>query len=142
MTFQEQGIDRVFCDTSFFYACLDNQDVHHGRARTLVEDAATAHVVFYSTWDIVSETVTLLRYHCSYRRALAFLDHVKPLLRLVPYDDSVRLHAEDIFRRLGHDKKLSWCDTISFVVVTMLLNHMACLSFDQDFKQLGLTVIS
>ena len=51
MTFQEQGIDRVFCDTSFFYACLDNQDVHHGRARTLVEDAATAHVVLYSTWD-------------------------------------------------------------------------------------------
>jgi hypothetical protein len=33
-------------------------------------------------------------------------------------------------------------DTISFVVVTMLLNNMACLSFDRDFKQLGLTVIS
>jgi predicted nucleic acid-binding protein len=142
MTFQEQGIDRVFCDTSFFYACLDNQDVHHGRARTLVEDAATAHVVLYSTWDIVSETVTLLRYHCSYTRALAFLDHVKPLLRLVPYDGSVRSQAEDVLRRLGRDKKLSWCDTISFVVVTMLLNHMVCLSFDRDFKQLGLTVIS
>jgi predicted nucleic acid-binding protein len=142
MTFQEQGIDRVFCDTSFFYACLDNQDVHHGRARTLVENAATAHVVFYSTWDIVSETVTLLRYHCSYTRALAFLNHVKPPLRLVPYDGSVRSQAEDVFRRLGRDKKLSWCDTISFVVVTMLLNHMVCLSFDRDFKQLGLTVIS
>ena len=142
MIFQEQGIDRVFCDTSFFYACLDNQDVHHGRARTLVEDAATAHVVFYSTWDIVSGTVTLLRYHWSYTRALAFLDHGKPLLRLVPYDDSVRLQAEDVCSRLGRDKKLSWCDTISFVVMTMLLNHMACLSFDQDFTQLGLTVIS
>jgi predicted nucleic acid-binding protein len=129
MTFQEQGIDRVFCDTSFFYACLD-------------KDAATAHVVLYSTWDIVSETVTLLRYHCSYTRALAFLDHVKPLLRLVPYDGSVRSQAEDVLRRLGRDKKLSWCDTISFVVVTMLLNHMVCLSFDRDFKQLGLTVIS
>jgi predicted nucleic acid-binding protein len=121
---------------------LDNQDVHHGRARTLVEDAAAAHVVFYSTWDIVSETVTLLRYHCSYTRALAFLDHVKPLLRLTAYDDSVRSQAEDVFRRLGRDKKLSWCDTISLVVVTMLLNNIVCLSFDRDFKQLGLTVIS
>jgi predicted nucleic acid-binding protein len=86
--------------------------------------------------------VTLLRYHCSYTRALAFLHHVKPLLRLVPYDDSVRSQAEDVFRRLGSDKKLSWCDIISFVVVTMLLNNMVCLSFDRDFKQLGLTVIS
>ena len=142
MTFPEQGIDRVFCDTSFFYACLDNQDAHHARARTLVEDAATARVVFYSTWDIVSETVTLLRYHCSYACALEFLDHVKPVLRLVAYDDSVRYHAESVFRRLGRDKKLSWCDTLSFVVVTMLPDDMVCLSFDRDFKQLGLTVIS
>ena len=67
----------------------------------MAEDAATTHVIFYSTWDIVSETVTLLRYRCSYTRALAFLDHVKPLLRLVPYDDSVRSQAEDVLRRLG-----------------------------------------
>ena len=122
MTFQEQGIDRVFCDTSFFYACLDNQDVHHGRARTLVEDAAAREsvrtartrgaIVLYSTWDIVEpETVTLLRYHCSYTRALAFLDHVKPQLRLVAYDDSVRSQAKTSFGGWGVDKKLSWCDT-------------------------------
>jgi predicted nucleic acid-binding protein len=58
MTLGDQGIARVFCDTSFFYACLDNQDAHHARARLLVTEAATARVLFYSTWDIVSETVT------------------------------------------------------------------------------------
>jgi hypothetical protein len=60
---------------------------------------------------------------------------LKPALRLVAYDDSVQHHAEDVFRRLGHDKKLSWCDTVSFVVVTTLLDNMVCLSFDRDVKQ-------
>ena len=142
MTLIESGVGSVFCDTSFFYACLDHRDVHHQRAQTLLEETATAHVVFYCTWDIVSETITLLRYRCSYERALQFLDRVKPALRIVSYDESVRNQAEDIFRRLGRDKQLSFCDALSFVVVTLLLDHMPCLSFDRDFKQLGLTVIS
>ena len=133
--------NRVFCDTSFFYASLDNRDVNYPRARALLEEAATAGVVFYCTWDIISETVTLLRYRCSYGRAIQFLDRVKPTLRIVSYDDSVRDQAEEVFRRLGKDKKLSFCDAISFVTVTVLLDHMPCLSFDRDFKRLGLTVI-
>lgn len=142
MTLIASGTGNAFCDTSFFYACLDHRDVHHQRARALLEEAAASHVVFYCTWDIVSETVTLLRYRCSYARALQFLDRVKPALRMVAYDESVQHQAEAIFRRLGSDKRLSFCDALSFVVVTILLDHMPCLSFDRDFKQLGLTVIS
>ncbi len=95
-----------------------------------------------STWDIISETATLLRYRCTYGRAIRFLDEVKPTLRIVPCDDSVRSQAEEGFRRLGKDKKLSFCDALSFVVVTTLLDGMPCLSFDRDFKRLGLTVLS
>jgi predicted nucleic acid-binding protein len=103
MTLREQGIDRVFCDTSFFYACLDPEDVHHARARTLVAEAATTRILFYATWDIVSETVTLLRYHCSYARAVAFLDQVQPTLRLVTYDEAIRAQAEAVFRQRGRE---------------------------------------
>jgi predicted nucleic acid-binding protein len=67
---------------------------------------------------------------------------VKPALRLVAYDEAIRVQAEAVFRQRGRDHTLSWCDAISFVVVTMLLEDMACLSFDRDFKQLGLTVMS
>lgn len=141
MIFREHDLRSVFCDTSFFYASLDNRDVNHQRARSLLEEAVTDHVVFYCTWDIVSETATLLRYRCSYERALQFLDHVKPALRLISYDISVQQQAAEVFRRLGRDKKLSLCDALSFVVVTVRLNHMPCLSFDDDFRQLGLTVI-
>lgn len=141
MIFRERGIGSVFCDTSFFYASLDPRDAHHQRARYFLEEAVRDSVIFYCTWDIISETATLLRYRCSYERALQFLDHVRPSLRLISYDLSVQQQAEDVFRRLGQDKKLSLCDALSFVVISVQLDHLPCLSFDSDFRQLGLTVI-
>jgi len=132
---------RLSCDTSFFYACFDHRDVNHERAKHISEDAATGGSALYVTWDIISETVTLLRYRRSYREALTFLTEVKPDLHIVNYGTGVRTEAEQIFRRHGRDRKLSFCDAISFVVVTTLLDDMPSLAFDRDFRALGLSVI-
>jgi uncharacterized protein len=132
---------RLFCDTSFFYACLDPDDVDHDRAEELTDDAADSAVAFFTTWDIVSETVTLLRYREGFRAAATFLDDVKPHLTIVEYGRPVRNEAEQIFRQRGARRRLSFCDAISFVVVTALLDDMPCLAFDRDFRALGLTVI-
>lgn len=133
---------RLFCDTSFFYACLDPADVNHERARVIVEDATARGVALLATWDIISETVTLLRYRRSFEAALTFLAEVKPRLHIVAYGDRVRDEAEKIFRQYGRDHRLSFCDAISFVVVTSLLDHIPCLAFDEDFRGLGLTVLA
>jgi predicted nucleic acid-binding protein len=74
---------RLFCDTSFFYACFDQRDVNHERAKEVSEEAASAGSAFYVTWYIISETATLLRYRRFYRGALTFLTEVKPDLRIV-----------------------------------------------------------
>ena len=132
----------LFCDTSFFYACFDRGDVNHPQAKAMVEEAASAGVGLSTTWDIISETVTLLRYRRNFQAALAFLTEVKPQLRIVSYGDLVRSEAEQIFRQYGKDHRLSFCDAISFVVVTTLLGRVPCLAFDEDFRRLGLTVVA
>jgi len=132
---------RLFSDTSFFYACFDQRDVNHQRANELSKDAAASGSRLYVTWDIISETLTLLRYRRSYREALTFLTEIKPNLHIVNYGESVRAEAEQIFRRYGRDHKLSFCDAVSFVVVTTLLDDMPSLAFDGDFRALGLTII-
>ena len=104
-------------------------------------EAVEAGSTLYVTWDIISETLTLLRYRRSYRAALAFLSEIKPDLHIVNYGDGVRADAEQIFRRYGRDHKLSFCDAVSFVVVTTLLNDILTLAFDADFRALGLIVI-
>lgn len=133
---------QVFCDTSFFSACLDPADANHGRAKEIIAEAAASGSILCVTWDIVSETVTLLRYRRNFQAALAFLTEVKPGLRIIPYGDRVRSEAEQVFQRYGRDHRLSFCGAISFVVVTTLVDHMSCLAFDQDFRELGLTVLS
>jgi predicted nucleic acid-binding protein len=133
---------RVFCDTSFFYACFDAEDVNHDRAEALADEAACSGVLFLTTWDIISETATLLRYRLGIAPALAFLEEVKPTLIIVSYGDLVRTEAEEVFRQRGRQRRLSFCDAISFVVVTSLLDNMACFAFDRNFRALGLTVIA
>ncbi len=133
---------RVFCDTSFFHACLDPSDTHHPQARKLVPEAIASRVALWTTWDVISETATLLRYRVGYLAALTFVDDLYPRLRVAEYGAEVRTQALDVFRRKDRERRLSLCDAISFVVVTTLLDRMPCFAFDEDFRRLGLTVIT
>jgi len=132
----------AFCDTSYFYACADADDQHHGRALALAGEAASRGTRLWTTWDVVSETVTLLRYRHSWAAAIGFLDDVRPALHVAEYGANVRVEAEHVFRRRDRDHRLSFCDAISFVVVTTLLDHMPCLAFDEGFRSLGLATLA
>ncbi len=120
---------------------MDPRDTHHERASELVSEASSGGSDFYTTWDIISETVTLLRYRVGYQAAMAYIDTVQPALRVVEYGDTVRAEAEAIFRMYAIDHRLSFCDAVSFVVVTTLLEHMPSVAFDEGFRALGLTVL-
>ena len=132
----------VFGDTSFFFACLEPRDASHARALGLARRVAEGDWVVHTTWDVVSETTTLLRYRSSFAAALAFLSDVKPTLRIADYGTRVRAEAEELFRQYARTRRLSLCDAISFVVITTLLDGPPCLTFDEDFRALGLTVLS
>jgi predicted nucleic acid-binding protein len=114
---------RVFCDT-------------------LAVEALSRRTQLWTTWDVISETVTLLRYRHSAAAATRFLDGVKPGLHVADYGAEARVEAEQVFRRHGREHRLSLCDAISFVVVTTLLDRMPCFAFDEDFRRLGLTVVT
>jgi predicted nucleic acid-binding protein len=81
---------RVFCDTSYFYACADTLDTHHERALALATEAERRQTQLWTTWDVVSETITLLRYRHSSAAALRFLDDVKPGLHVAAYGADLR----------------------------------------------------
>ena len=130
----------AFCDTSFFFAALYDRDTNYDRAGEILEDCLKLSITLHTTWDVISETVTLLRYRASYKAAVQFLDVIKPTLAIVQYEDSVRAAAIEVFKKMSKDNKLSYCDALSFVIITQLLNAMPCLTFDKDFRSLGLQV--
>jgi predicted nucleic acid-binding protein len=134
--------NRAFCDTSFFFASLYPKDINYERAGQILSEALTQRIFLCTTWDIISETVTLLLYRFNSRAAIRFLDEIKPALRIIYYDDSVREEAERIFRLFSKNKSLSFCDAVSYVVVKTILEDMVCISFDEDFSRLGLNLIT
>lgn len=131
---------RAFCDTSFFFASLYPGDTNYDRAGDILAECQEQSVTLHTTWDVVSETVTLIRYRASYKTAVQFLDVIKPSLAIVRYDDSVRSAAEEAFKKLSKDKKLSYCDALSYMIITGQLDNMPCLTFDNNFRSLGLMV--
>lgn len=133
---------RAFCDTSFFFASLYPKDINYERAGQILKEALDQKISLWTTWDIISETATLLLYRFNSKAAIRFLDEIKPVLNVIYYDDSVRKEAEQIFRLFSKDKRLSFCDAISYVVVKTILEDIVCLGFDEDFSRLGLHVIS
>ena len=134
--------DRVFCDTSFFFACLEARDAHHATALQWLEASHHRQSAYWTTWEIISETVTLLRRKSGYRRALDFVDEVVPTLHILSSDESVRDETLRVFRRFARDKKLSFCDCLSYVVLTTLLDGLPTATFDSHFKMMGLPVLS
>jgi predicted nucleic acid-binding protein len=133
--------ERVYCDTSFFFACLEARDVNHAQALKWLELSQSAQTVFWATWDIVGETITLLRRKSGYRKADEFIRQVVPALSLASCDDSIRLETLEVFQRFAKDKKLSFCDCLSYVVLTTLLDCPPTATFDAHFKMLGLPVL-
>jgi len=136
-----QAIKDLFGDTSFFYAALDKRDGDHLSASQLAEFIQERQIPLITTWEVIVETVTLLRYRYSYRGATTFIDRVLPQLNIFYLDAEARAKAFNAFLKLSRDKEISLCDAISYIVITEHLDFIPCLTFDKDFKQLGLTVL-
>lgn len=132
---------KVFCDSSFFYASLDPDDEYHARASQIAQELDKNIIALYCTKAIIFETITLLRYRFSFDGALKFIKEVKPGLNVVQLNENHYTQVDFWFEKLSKDKRLSYCDIISYVVVREILNDMMCISFDHDFKSLGLNVL-
>lgn len=134
-------VRKVFCDTSFFYASLDRNDHDHVAARVMANWLKDKGIAVVTTWEIIMETVTLLRYRASFRGAEVFVKSVLPQLNVLYIGDTERSKALDLFLKLSKEKKLSLCDLVSYTVVKMHFPGIPCLAFDDDFRTLGLTVL-
>lgn len=132
----------MFCDTSVFFAAIVPSDPRHRRAVELLEGCVEAGTQLATTWDVISETVTLLTYRYDTRAGVDFLDQMKPGLIIVPTTAEVLKQAETLFRREAPRHRLSFCDAISCVMVAAVLHGVPILTFDHDFARLGLRVIA
>src|SRR3990170_98399 len=135
-----KGLRAVYCDASFFIALFSKKDTAHRRAVELFKEIRENKIVIHTSWFIISEAMTVLLYQYGYSEALAFNQSVD-LYRISHSTESQHHQAIALFNLFGKNRKISFADALSHVLISGELMNMPALSFDKDFRVLGLTTI-
>ncbi|MGA1842557.1 MAG: hypothetical protein ACMUIU_18235 [bacterium] len=85
--------------------------------------------------------MTILLYHYGYSEALTFNESLD-LYKIVYPETGNYYEALSLFNNYAKDKGISFVDALSHVIICQKLNRIPAISFDRDFKSLGLTTIS
>ena len=136
-----KGLKAVYCDASFFGALFSKKDVKHKRALTLFKEIKENRIVIHTCWFIISEAMTVLLYQYGYIEAITFNQSID-LYKIVYSTESQHHQAIALFNLFGKDRKISFVDALSHVLISGELKNMPALSFDRDFRAMGLTTIS
>ena len=137
-----KGFDAVYCDASFFISLFSKKDTKHKRALELFKEIKENRIIIHTCWFIISEAMTVLLYQYGYSEALTFNQSID-LYRIFHSTESQHHQAIALFNLFfSKDRKISFVDTLSRVLISGKLKNMPALSFDEDFRSLGLTTIS
>jgi predicted nucleic acid-binding protein len=136
-----KGIGAVYCDASFFVALFSKKDVKHKRALRLFKEIKENRIMIHSCWFVISEAMTVLLYQYGYSEALTFNQSID-LYKILPSTESQHHQAIALFNLFGKDRKISFVDALSRVLISGELKNIPALSFDRDFRAMGLTTIS
>ena len=136
-----QGFHSVYCDASFFIALFSKKDTKHKRALELFMEIKEDRIMVNTSWFVISEAMTILLYKYGYSEAMVFNQSID-LYSINQTKESQHHQAVALFNLYGQNRKISFVDALSRVIITSDLKNIPAISFDSDFKTLGLTTIS
>ena len=86
-------------------------------------------------------SLTVLLYQYGYSEAMTFNQSID-LYKIIHSTESQHHQAIALFNLFSKDRKISFVDALSRVLISGELKDIPALSFDQDFRAMGLTTIS
>ena len=129
--------NKVFIDTSGFYAMLVKQDDAHISASNLMNKAKQLKWTFVCTDYILDETATLLRARGLGHLLTAFFDNVlQSRVCRIEWTDSERFHSTTKYFLKTSGQGWSFTDCLSFLVMRELKIKDA-LTKDTHFREAG-----
>jgi len=126
----------------FVYLIGKNKQIMlFGKRIELFKEIKDNRIIIYTCWFVVSEAMTVLLYQYGYSEALTFRRSID-LYKIYHSTESQHHQAIALFNLFGKDRKISFVDALARVLISGELKNMPALSFDKDFRALGLTTIS
>lgn len=133
--------DRVFVDTSGWYALIDRNDPAHPKVAALVARLAVEGCRLVTSDYVVDESSTLAKARSGSRTAFRLLDLLKGTAAVdLEWIGANRFRAaEDVFRRY-HDQSFSFTDCTSFALMRELRISRA-ITTDEHFRVAGFQIL-
>ncbi len=144
MTTSIADIKRVFIDTSAWIDLMNSNERHHAAAVAFHKSLAPM-TLRITSWGIVSETFTWIRYHIGYREASRWLSLRDSLenqgfLQVVYPDSQMELGVRKVIVRF-HDQQLSYVDAFSIALIQSRPDIDAIFAFDHHLTLTGIPVL-
>ena len=144
MTTSIAEIKRVFIDTSAWIDLMNSNEHHHAAAVAFHKSLAPM-TLRITSWGIVSETFTWIRYHIGYREASRWLSLRDSLenqgfLQVVYPDFQMEVGVRKVIVRF-HDQQLSYVDAFSIALIQSRPDIDAIFAFDHHLTLAGIPVL-
>ena len=144
MTTSMADIKRIFVDTSAWIALMNSNEVHHAASVSFHKSLApmSLHV---TSWGIVSETFTWIRYHIGGREATRWLSikdsmENQGFLQVVYPDSQMEIGVRKVISRY-HDQRLSYVDAFTIALMQSRPDIDAIFAFDHHMALAGIPVL-
>lgn len=133
-------ISKVFVDTNVFVTIRDTTDSTHGKALKLSEFLDKDKTKWYTSSDVVGETLTVLSKKLGKKIAQDwYKDYKDSNIKEIYIDGHLHVEARNYFFRVK-SKNVSFVDCSS--VVAMKNNKIQiAFSFDEDFRNMGVKLL-
>jgi len=137
-------IKRVFIDTSAWIDLMNSNERHHTAAVTFHKSLAPM-TLRITSWGIVSETFTWIRYHIGDREASRWLTVKDSLenqgfLQVIYPDSQMEAGVRKVIGRY-HDQKLSYVDAFTIALIQSRPDIDAVFAFDHHLTLAGIPVL-
>ncbi len=144
MTTSIADIQRVFVDSSAWIDLMNKNERYHAAA-VAFHKSLNPMALRITSWGIVSETFTWIRYHIGSREASRWLSLKESLeqqgfLQVVFPDSQMEVGVRKVIDRF-HDQDLSYVDAFSIALIQSRPDIDAIFAFDHHMAFAGLPVL-
>ena len=132
--------ERVFVDTSAFYALMDRSDKNYEQAAALWKDLVEKDLYLNTSNYVIVETLAILQSRLGFEAANLWYRDVLSLAEVLWIEGSIHNLAHELWLGLGR-RKLSFVDCVSFVTMRHYKIEKVFV-FDRHFEEQGFEIVS
>ena len=129
--------EKLFIDTSAFYALEDASDEHHDEALAIQRWCMFRRPLLFTSHHVLDESVTLIGGRLRPDRAVRFAKSLlaSRVIQIVRTDEALEQAALNVYARLN-DGRVSFTDCVSFAIMRAIDIPVA-FAFDRHFERAG-----